>query len=156
METRAQTPAEMETRTQTPAATETGAQTPVDGNQKPPSVGDQNSSESDNAIYQYIEGLEKESESKMLSTAIWIMAALCFAGLQFYAILLGGVFNIERLTKSHFVLETVALTIGYVIAACHTLFHVFRGLFFRICEKPLWAFWLDRRNSAASARRSAV
>ncbi len=41
----------------------------------------------------------------MLSTAIWIMAALCFAGLQFYAILLGGVFNIERLTKSHFVLR---------------------------------------------------
>jgi uncharacterized membrane protein len=83
--------------------------------------------------------LEKKNRRAIL-IIVWVLIAICFIALQFYAVLLGGVFNVVRLTQTHFLIETVALSLGYFLAGGHALLHLIRGVVFRITGNPTWPF----------------
>ncbi len=67
-----------------------------------------------------------------------VIVIVCFLALQFYAILLGGVFNIARTSKPHQILEQVALIVGYFLAGVHAIFHIIRGVVFRVKQRHIW------------------
>lgn len=69
---------------------------------------------------------------------IIVIAALYFLSLQAYAILLGGLYNIIRTAKPHDVLERAVLIIGYILAGTHSIFHLVRGLAFRVGSLYIW------------------
>ncbi len=103
--------------------------------------------ESDNCLYDYLE----EKEQSTVTQAVWAMVVFSFLALQFYGVLLGGVFNIQRIERPHMALETVALALGYAMALGHALLHLTRGIFFRLNGRPMYPpLWLLRNKQEQS------
>ena len=109
---------------------------------------------SDNSLYEFLE--QKEKYRRTLLVLVWIMLVVHLGALQFYAILLGGVFNVVRIAKTHFILWTVVLSIGYGLVVGHVLLHIFRGALFRFGDgRTVWPFWPLVRMKSPQARRVA-